>query len=319
MTRAADITRKACAGPNSLVLALLYLEKLRKKNPDYLTTVSSADLFLVSLMVASKFLQDDGEVDEVFNDEWASSGGIDTKELNMLELNFLSALDWRIYVTNQEFEKAVKKVESDIAFKEVSKRGWASYTDLEVLSMNTEIQNLWRIVISYTLKMTAVCVTAYAAGILSLLGTAAVLHTTPVGPEAVCSSIKTLATSLSSVDVNQNSIDQETESNHDIFARRIDRTPLHSGHTPLHSGLASEKNQSSAWLADYSKQDNNSPTDPDGIYDHLWIQTAVTEKLGVVVDFGSQSLKDEKQCSISSNLAMWRQSEMLEDTLSLIG
>ena len=201
----------------------------------------------------------------------------------------------------------------------MSKRGWASYTDLEVLSMNTEIQNLWRIVISYTLKMTAVCVTAYAAGILSLLGTAAVLHTTPVGPEAVCSSIKTLATSLSSVDVNQNSIDQETESNHDIFARRIDRTPLHSGHTPLHSGLTSEKNQSSAWLADYSKQDNNSPTDPDGIYDHLWIQTAVTEKLGVVADFGSQSLQDEKQCSISSNLAMWRQSEMLVDTLSLIG
>eukprot|EP00091_Calanus_sinicus_P014411 TRINITY_DN31938_c0_g1_i1.p1 TRINITY_DN31938_c0_g1~~TRINITY_DN31938_c0_g1_i1.p1 ORF type:complete len:150 (-),score=54.52 TRINITY_DN31938_c0_g1_i1:483-932(-) len=80
MVRAAEITRKACAGPNSLVLALLYLDKLKKRNPDCLTTVSSADLFLVSLMVASKFLQDDGEVDEVFNDEWASSGGIDTKK-----------------------------------------------------------------------------------------------------------------------------------------------------------------------------------------------------------------------------------------------
>merc|ERR1719275_186537 len=40
MARAADISRQACAGPNSLVLALL---------------------FLVSLMVASKFLHDDGE------------------------------------------------------------------------------------------------------------------------------------------------------------------------------------------------------------------------------------------------------------------
>merc|ERR1712106_248356 len=36
MTRAADITRHACAGPNSLVLALLYLDKLGKRNPDYL-------------------------------------------------------------------------------------------------------------------------------------------------------------------------------------------------------------------------------------------------------------------------------------------
>merc|ERR1719436_1959180 len=131
--RAGEMTRTACVGPSSLVLALLYLDKLRKRNPDYLTTVSSADLFLVSLMVASKFLHDDGEENEVFNDEWASSGGIDTKELNRLELSFLSALDWRIYVDNQDFEKAVKKIETDIAFKEVTKRGWASYTDLEVL------------------------------------------------------------------------------------------------------------------------------------------------------------------------------------------
>jgi hypothetical protein len=41
--------------------------------------VSSADLFLVSMMVASKYLHDDGEEDEVFNDEWAASGDIDIK------------------------------------------------------------------------------------------------------------------------------------------------------------------------------------------------------------------------------------------------
>jgi len=198
MNRAADITRNACAGPNSLVLALLYLDKLRRRNPDYLTTVSSADLFLVSLMVASKFLHDDGEEDEVFNDEWASSGGIDTKELNRLEISFLSALDWRIYVSNQDFDKAVEKVETDIAFKEVSKRGWASYTDLDVLSMNSEIQHLLNTFITYTLKMTAVCVAAYAAGIVSLLGTTALLQKTPLGPEAVSSSMKTLSSAMSS-------------------------------------------------------------------------------------------------------------------------
>ena len=31
------------------------------------------------MMVASKFLHDDGEEDEVFNDEWAKSGNIDLK------------------------------------------------------------------------------------------------------------------------------------------------------------------------------------------------------------------------------------------------
>merc|ERR1712126_753599 len=102
MARASDISRQACAGPNSLVLALLYLDRLRRRNPEYLTTVSSADLFLVSLMVASKFLHDDGEEDEVFNDEWATSGGMDTKELNQLEVKFLAAMDWRIFVDNAE-------------------------------------------------------------------------------------------------------------------------------------------------------------------------------------------------------------------------
>ena len=61
-------------------------------------------------MVANKFLHNEGEEDEVFNDEWASSGGIDTKGLNRLELSFLSVLDRRIYVENQEFEKAVEKL-----------------------------------------------------------------------------------------------------------------------------------------------------------------------------------------------------------------
>ena len=33
-------------------------------------------------MVASKFLHDDGEEDEVFNDDWAEAGGMETSELN---------------------------------------------------------------------------------------------------------------------------------------------------------------------------------------------------------------------------------------------
>jgi len=310
MVRAADITRNACAGPNSLVLALLYLDKLRKRNPDYLTTVSSADLFLVSLMVASKFLHDDGEEDEVFNDEWASSGGIDTKELNRLELSFLSALDWRIYVDNQEFQMAVDKIETDIAFKEVTQRGWASYTDFEVLSRNSEIQNLWNIFISYTMKMTAICVTAYAAGILSLLGTAAVLNKTPVGPTAVSSSIKTLASSLSFDQDNQETLDQvpdfsditnEPISAHvtpaDLLKASLLVTTLTAGVTPhtdkdieeitdttekrkeaTHEDWKLNQTQA-AWLSEYSKEDTKHSLgwdiqhpDQGEMYDHPWIQ-----------------------------------------------
>lgn len=43
-------------------------------------------------MVASKFLYDDGEVDEVFNDEWATSAAMLLSDLNKAEKQFLSAI-----------------------------------------------------------------------------------------------------------------------------------------------------------------------------------------------------------------------------------
>lgn len=43
-------------------------------------------------MVATKFLQDDGEEDGVINEEWAISAGISTSDLNQLERDFLDAI-----------------------------------------------------------------------------------------------------------------------------------------------------------------------------------------------------------------------------------
>jgi len=196
MGRAADISRNACASPTSLVLALLYLDRLRRNNPDYLNTITSTDLFLVTLLVANKFLHDDGEEDEVFNDEWANSGGIDTKELNRLELGFLSAIDWRIYVANDEFKEAVKRVESDIAFKQVSARGFASYTDLAQLTNTATLQKVWSLLSECTVKVTAVCLTAYAASLLTILGTVSFISTTPLAPTHVSASARSLASSV---------------------------------------------------------------------------------------------------------------------------
>lgn len=193
MRRAADLARDTCAGPTSLVLALIYLDRLRKSNPDYLSSVSSADLFLVSMMVASKYLHDDGEEDEVFNDEWAASGDMDIKEFNRMELGFLSALDWRIHVDHQEFETVMQEIEKDIALREVSSRGWqTSYTDLCVLTADLPLDHLLRLLTESALKLTSVCLTAYAASLLTLLGSAALLHQTPLGPAAVQNSLRVL-------------------------------------------------------------------------------------------------------------------------------
>lgn len=43
-------------------------------------------------MVASKYLYDEGEEEEVFNDEWGAAGNLDVKTVNNLEMNFLNAI-----------------------------------------------------------------------------------------------------------------------------------------------------------------------------------------------------------------------------------
>merc|ERR550525_1774456 len=204
----------SCPGPNSLVLALLYLERLRRRNPDYLTTVSSADLFLVSLMVASKFLHDDGEEDEVFNDEWASSAGIDTKELNKLEVKFLAAMDWRIFVDNAEFQSTLCRLEADIALREVSARdGDATYSDLMVLGSGEQAAHMLSLLVQVAVKVTAVCLTTYAAGLLTLLGTAAALSRTPLGPAQVSDSVRTLASAFHGLDEQEVGVHQVPDDN----------------------------------------------------------------------------------------------------------
>ena len=46
----------------------------------------------VSQMVASKYLYDEGEDEEVFNDEWGAAGKLDVQTVNALEMDFLNAM-----------------------------------------------------------------------------------------------------------------------------------------------------------------------------------------------------------------------------------
>jgi hypothetical protein len=169
VAKAAEVTKGATgASPTSLVLALLYLDRLRTKNPGYLHNISSADLFLVSLvrnpftkigalsvkstrfqLVASKYLHDDGEEDEVFNDEWAEVGGLEKLELKRLELGFLSALDWEAYVGPKQFSAMAEKLECAVALRQLASplrrkcnAATMTYTEVCVLSRNPRIIRL---------------------------------------------------------------------------------------------------------------------------------------------------------------------------------
>ncbi|XP_011500478.1 PREDICTED: protein CNPPD1 [Ceratosolen solmsi marchali] len=172
---ASRISRNACVSPCSLVLALLYLERLKDCNPEYLQRVAPSELFLVSLMIASKFLHDDGEEDEVFNTEWAKCGNLSIAKMNRLEKDFLKAINWSVYVHNKDFWDRLHRLEKHIAYKEACKRGWFSYTELNTLFNSTQLAEL----VYTAISISSVCFATYAAGLITLLGSAIVASNLP--------------------------------------------------------------------------------------------------------------------------------------------
>ncbi|XP_075533020.1 protein CNPPD1 isoform X1 [Dermacentor variabilis] len=176
MHYAASVSRRACITPCSMMLAMVYLDQLRHKNPQYMTSVSSCDLFLVSMLVASKFLYDDGEEDEVFNNEWAASANMELKDLNLLEREFLDALDWNLYVKPKAFARVLDNMETRIAYLESTKRGWTTYTDVCVLSKSAVLKRCWLLIYDGVIKVIAVSAIAYVAAALTLFGSAVLVH-----------------------------------------------------------------------------------------------------------------------------------------------
>lgn len=153
-------------------------------------------------MVASKFLHDDGEEDEVFNKEWANSGQVTVSRMNKLEKEFLAAIvsviassqkkssdtifvprvslrhspfmtqDWMVFVQQQDFWERLQQLEKDVAYREVQKRGWCSYTELSCLMNTVQLIEIARTIIN----VSSICLATYAAGLATLLGSTLVAH-----------------------------------------------------------------------------------------------------------------------------------------------
>lgn len=71
---------------------MIYLERLRAEEKEFFDASDASDLYLSSLVVASKYLHDDGDEEFVYNDEWAASASMPQRRLNRLELQMLAML-----------------------------------------------------------------------------------------------------------------------------------------------------------------------------------------------------------------------------------
>ncbi|XP_064598401.1 protein CNPPD1-like [Liolophura sinensis] len=178
---ASSMGRRACMSPCSMVLGLLYIERLKKKNPSYLRQVSSSDLFLISMMMASKYVYDEGVDEEVFNDEWAESARMEVDEVNDLEMDFLSAMDWGLFVRPEDFETVLQNIEKQIALGQGLARNWFSYTDLWVLFQDPKYQHHWAEIRKELSKVFIACSLTYIAGVLTMVGSVMALFYASAG------------------------------------------------------------------------------------------------------------------------------------------
>ncbi|WOK95993.1 cyclin-P3-1 [Canna indica] len=85
--------------PSCFVLAYIYIERYIQKPNMHLTSLNVHRLLITSVVAAAKF------IDDAFfsNAYYAKVGGISTKEMNRLEINFLFSLDFRLQVNVDTF------------------------------------------------------------------------------------------------------------------------------------------------------------------------------------------------------------------------
>jgi hypothetical protein len=131
---ASKLARDGCVDPTTLIIAMLYVDRLRRANPEYFVSTSPDDIYLSALVIAGKFLQDGGLDEFIWNDEWAQCSSKTVQRVNELELEILLKIDWNLHVSEKEFKDAIESAEQWIALHSLKRHKFLTYNDIAVLS-----------------------------------------------------------------------------------------------------------------------------------------------------------------------------------------
>jgi hypothetical protein len=131
---ASKLARDGCVDPTTLIIAMVYVERLRRASPEYFIETSPEDLYLSALVIAGKFLQDGGLDEFIWNDEWAQCSSKTVQRVNQLELEILMKIDWNLHVSETEFKDAVESAERWIALHSLKCHKFLTYNDIAVLA-----------------------------------------------------------------------------------------------------------------------------------------------------------------------------------------
>lgn len=113
-------------------------------------------------MVATKFYS--GHDDEAPYVNWSECMNITPDNLLQMELTFLNAMDWKVYVSNEEFYDKVELLEQILARKQGINRGWFTYMELNSLLPSVQIaKQILQTTLIFGLSYTAFVATMVAS------------------------------------------------------------------------------------------------------------------------------------------------------------
>lgn len=80
--------------------------------------------------------------------------------------------NWTVLVQQQDFWEKLQQLEKDVANREVQKRGWCSYTELNCLLNSVQL-----IAFAQTLiNVSSICLATYTVGLVTLVGSTLIAH-----------------------------------------------------------------------------------------------------------------------------------------------
>eukprot|EP01018_Ginkgo_biloba_P011075 Gb_27039 [translate_table: standard] len=98
--------------PSVFVVAYAYIDRLIKFNSTFqITSLNVHRLLITSVMLAAKFIDDVN----YSNSYYAQIGGLTTRDINKLEIDFLFKLDFRLQVTVSVFQSYCAHLEREVA------------------------------------------------------------------------------------------------------------------------------------------------------------------------------------------------------------
>ncbi|XP_010512385.1 PREDICTED: cyclin-U2-2 [Camelina sativa] len=107
------IFRYTKAGPSVYVVAYVYIDRFCQTNPGFRISLTNVHrLLITTIMIASKYVEDLN----YRNSYYAKVGGLETEELNKLELEFLFSMGFKLHVNVSVFESYCCHLEREVSF-----------------------------------------------------------------------------------------------------------------------------------------------------------------------------------------------------------